>query len=701
MAIYLGRASDLNKKIVAFTILILMAFSIVVAPLEVLAQSSNISVYIGQVTPTTGPVGTYVNVLGSIYSPNSTYQLVLGSTVVTTGTSEGYYVDANFTVPEITAGAYALILRDVAINVNYSSTYTVTTGYSINAVPSSVQEGNTVTLNVSVTGGQSGVSYTANVVVVYPTSLGTTFTKTVSLGAANAKGTANIQLSFPDSSFQPSGSLTDYAGTYNIYFNQSQTLSQNTFNVNFIDSTTYHRGQTVTVRATGYQPNEPATLTVTNAKSGTSFDTVSVTASTDGVISTSWAVPSTADLGDYTIKITPQNAQKSIPDSETFTIIGYSIQVKTTNLAGEVVSGITVQATDASTNVVSTAISDVDGLANFKLEQGTNALTALWNGVNVGQTNITVSADASFTLQCQLTDLKITVKNIDGTVLPQVNLSIVYQYQSGGTTKNGNASGQTDSSGSFILNSAFPGASYTIDASVYNQIFNAANNTVSNLPAQANTQVFIICPSETVTLNVVGYNQEAISGARIELVELANGLFYSATTDSNGAATAQATFGMYRARVYKDNTLINETSVQVFSNSQQQIRCTLYGIQLSVKVVDFFGSPISNANVTLNGPEKLSAVTQSDGTAIFNNIIGGNMQIIAQASGAKDAYQATVLTVNQPTSLQIKIDKYVALGPLLIQASSLITVLIILVAIIAFAVVEVYRRRRVRQASST
>jgi hypothetical protein len=245
-----------------------------------------------------------------------------------------------------------------------------------------------------------------------------------------------------------------------------------------------------------------------------------------------------------------------------------------------------------------------------------------------------------------------------------------------------------------------PGASYTIDASVYNQIFNAGNNTVSNLPTQATAQVFIIAPSETVRISVVGYNQGAIAGARIELVELSNGLFYSATADSNGAATIQATFGIYRARVYKDTTLINETNVEVYSNSQQQIRCTLYGIELSVKVVDFFGSPISKANVTLNGPVKISRTTKGDGTATFNDIIGGNMQIIAQSSGTKDAYQAVTLTVNQPMSVQIKIDKYIALGSLLVQTSSLISILIILVAIIMLAIVEVYWRRRVKHTAT-
>lgn len=703
MAIYLGELSGLNKKIITVSILFLMAFAAVFTPLEVLAQNTNLGVSILQVTPSsaTGPVGTSVNIQGTIYISNGSYQIVLGKTVVTSGTSAGYYVNANFTVPELPSGAYALILRDVGINVNSTQQFTITTGYSVNASPSSVQEGSSVTLNVSVTGGQSGTSYSANVAVVLPSPLGTAYSKIVTLGAPNEKGTSSAQLTFPDSSFQPSGSLTDYAGTYTVYFNQSGSIAQSQFSVNFIDSTTYHRGQTVIVRATGYQPNEPATLTVTSVKSGSPIETASITASADGVISTNWVVSSNADIGEYTIKIAPQNTQKSISDSETFTVTGYAIKVQTTNLAGGVVSGIAIQALDVSTNTVYNAVSGSNGIANFKLERGTNVLTAFWNGVNVGETNITVSGDATFSIRCQLTNVKITVKNTSGIGMPFVNLNIVYQYQSSGGSKTGSASGQTDSSGSFTLNSTLAGASYTIDASIYNQIFNSGNNTVSNLPTQATAQVFIICPSETVTLSVVGYNQEAISSARIELVELSNGLFYSATTDSTGSAATQATFGMYRARAYKDNTLINETNVQVFSNSQQQIRCTLYGIQLSVAVVDFFGMPIPNANVTLNGPEILSEVTQSDGTATFNNIIGGNMQIIAQAPGTKDAYQAMTITVNQPTSVQIKIDKYVALGPLLIQASSLITILIILVALILFALIEVYRQRRVKHAAAT
>ena len=676
-----------------------MAFAVVFAPLDVLAQNTNLGVSILQITPSsaTGPVGSSVNVIGTIYVSNGSYQIVMGKTVVSSGKADGYYVDANFTVPELPVGPYALTLTDLGINVNSNKQFTITTGYSITASTSSVQEGNSLALTISISGAQSGISYSANVAVVLPNQLGTTYSKIVSLGTVSQKGTASALVTFPDSSFSPAGSVTDYSGTYTAYFNQSQNLAQTTFSVNFIDSTSYHRGQTVVVRATGYQPSQATTLTVISAI-GSTIGTASATASADGLISTSWIVPSDAPIGDCTIKITPDGAQKSIKDSQTFTVIGYTVKVQTTNLAGKAVPEVALHALDLSTNVAYDATSGFDGTATFKLEKGTYDITATWNGVNVGETSIAVSGDATFTIYCQLTNVKITVKSSSGIVMPFVKLNIVYHYQSNGVSKTGSASGQTDSSGSFTLNSSLASTTYTIDASIYNQIFNAGNNTVSNLQSQATAQVFIICPTKTVTLSVVGNNQEPIPNTRIELVELSNGLFYSATTDSSGSATTQATFGMYRARVYKDNTLINETTVEVFSNSQQQIRCTLFGIQLSVVVVDFFGNPISNANVTLNGPEKISQVTQSDGKATFNNIVGGNIQIIAQVSGTKDAYQAMTLTINQPTSVQIKIDRYIALGSMLIPASALITIIIILVVLILFALVEIYRRRSVKHA---
>jgi hypothetical protein len=690
----------LNKKIIAFTILFVISFAAVALPIEVYGQT-NLGVNLLQITPTTasGAVGSSINIIGTLYTANGSYELYVGKALVASGKSQGYYVETNFTVPQLLSGAYALILRDVAINVNSTKQFTVTTNYAINAVSSSLQEGGNAVLNVTVSGGSLGTTYTAVVGVASP--LGTVYTKNVNLGEANSVGTATAQVTFPDNSFAPSGSSTNSAGAYTVYFNQSQSLAQNTFSVNFIDSTTYHRGQTVNVRATAYTANQAATLTITKVNSATALYTAPVTASADGVITASWVVPSNAEVGDYTIKITPSDTQKAIPDSQTFSVPGYAVQVQTNNLAGQAVGGIAISAVDSATGTAYNATSDSNGVANFKLDVGPVVFTAFWNAVNVGSQNVTVSGDATFTLSCQLTNIKITVTTTSGVSMPFVDLNISYQYQSTAGSKTGTASGQTDSSGSYTLASGFAGATYHIDASIYNQTFNANNNTVSNLPAQATAQVFIICPSETVTLNVVGSNQQAIPNARVELVELSNGLFYSVTTDSNGAATTQATFGMYRLRIYKETTLINETTLNVFSNTQQQIVCTLYGIQLTVSVVDAFGSPVSNAKVTLNGPVQTSAVTENNGKAVFNDIVGGKMQIIAEPSSAQDASQAVTVTVNQATTVQIKIDRYVALGSMLLPTSALFTLLVVVLLVVVFAVVEIYRRRRVKYASTT
>jgi len=683
----------LNKGI-AVSILVLIAAAAVVLPFEVSGQNTNLGITILQLTPTgTAPIGSSVNVQGTLYTANGSFQLILGTTVVKSGVADGFYVNDNFTVPDLPSGTYPLTLKDVAVSSSSNpQEFTITTGYSITAVPASVQEGNSVTLNVAVKGGQQGTSYSANIVVSLPNSA-TTYSKTVTLGTPNDQGTASMQINFPDASFQPAGALTDYAGSYSVSFNQS--LATTKFDVNILDSNTYHKGQTVNIRATGYQPDQTATITVISS-TGQTLQSTEVTASSAGIISSSWVVSSAASIGNYTVRINPSGTQKAIADQQTFSVIGYSVKVITNNLAGEIVPSITLQAEDANTQAVYSATSGPDGTANLKLETGTNVLTAFWNTVNVGQTNITVSGDQTFSMTCQLTNLKINTKNAQGIDMPFVNLNITYNYQSPSGSKTGSATGQTGPSGSFTLNSVLPGGTYTIDASVYSQIFNAGNNTASNLTSIATSQVSIICPDESVAFNVIGYNQQGIPNARLELVELSNGLFYSATTDSNGATTIKATFGMYRARLFKDNFLINETNIQVFSSGQKQIRANLYGIDLSVSVVDFFGSPISNVQVTINGQQQLSESTQNNGKATFNDIVGGNMQIIAQASGTPNAYQAITVNVNQPSTVQIRMDKYVALGSLLIQASSLITILIILLAIILFALIEVVRRRRLK-----
>jgi hypothetical protein len=671
--------------------------------------ASEVNVYAPGFTQYNGTVGTLMNLQGTIYTSYGTYNIIVGNDIVASGTSQGFYVNSNFTVPQLPSGGYSLILEDIKQdNLNSTGktpeTFTILTGYNISPLSSYIQENSSETLNVAVTGAAAGKSFTANVTIVLPSPLNTNYSAIVPLGTTSKLGTASSQVTFPSSSFQPNQSTvsatnsTDYAGLYTVYFNQSASLAESQFSVGFLDSTTYHRGQTVTIKAIGYTQNQNATLTVTSSATGATLSpSQSLTASSGGMITTTFTIPSETAIGKYKVTITTTSGtSKLIPDSETFSVPGYPVKITTVSLASEIVPDILVQAQDLSANTSYNSTSGFNGVAGFNLEAGNYSLTAFWNGVNVGKTEITVSASAlNFNLVCQLTDLVIVVQNENGTTLPFVNLDITYTY---GSSQSGNVSGQTSPSGTFILNSTLSGISYTIQASMYNQVFNSGNDTVRSLPAQAVSQVVIICPTESLTINVVGYTNAPISGASLKLVELTNGLFYTATTDSSGSATAPVTFGMYRLQIYQNNILLNQTTIKAFTASQYNVRCTLYGIQVSVSVVDYFGQPISNANVTVNGPasERLTAMTPRDGTTTFNNVIGGNLQIVAFAPGAESNYQAVALTVDRPTSVQIKMDGYIVLGPFLVQTSALLTMIIVLVAVILLVAVEIYWRKRHR-----
>jgi hypothetical protein len=115
--------------------------------------------------------------------------------------------------------------------------------------------------------------------------------------------------------------------------------------------------------------------------------------------------------------------------------------------------------------------------------------------------------------------------------------------------------------------------------------------------------------------------------------------------------------------------------------------------------VDFFGSPISNAKVTVNGQETVQANTESNGRVTFGNIVGGDMQIVAEIQNQPEAFQAIKVIVDQPGTVEVKLDKYVSVGGALMQANISITLLIILVAAIVFVVLEVVRRKKVKSSN--
>jgi len=693
----------LKKKTVAVTLLILISIGFLFMPLSLVLGQVGVNIYL--VSPQgQGVVAQNVNLQGTINTKSGAYQIWFGNKLVVSNNSDGYYVNANFTIPELPGGAYSIILQDVTQNVNATQRFSVIPAYYIKPLvpspPAQLQEGSSVVLNVTLTGGQPNTEYHANITVTLPSPLNMNYSKLITLSSTTQTGVAQAQLTYPDATFQPEGALTNYTGSYQVDFNKTQLLAANQFFVGFTDLSEYHRNQSVTIRAIGYQPSEGATITITYAKTGAIVHSKAVTASSEGIINATWSVPSDALIGDYNITITPQNTPKLIPDSQLFTVPGYPVKVRTLNLAGVVVPQIVVEALDHATNTRYNGTSGNDGIASLNLERANHTISALWNGVKVGEISVIVTGESAFDLPCALTNLKITVKDKNGNLMPFVNLAITYQYVTTkeSLSKTGSAWGQTGISGTFTLNSTLTGISYTINASTYGVVFNIGNNTVSSLPVQPIYEVLILCPSRTLTLTVLDYNRVAIPSARIEMFEVTSGLFYGAVTDNSGAVAVEVTFGKYRLRVYSDNILLNETVIEVFSDTQREIRCGLYNIQVWVTVVDYFAQPIPNVNVLLNGPEigTRSATTQTDGTATFSNVIGGNMQIIAYPAGMENSYEAVNLQIEEPTAIQIKMAKYILIGPFLIESTVLATFIVIFAAVLLFLSLEIYRRKRVK-----
>ena len=693
----------MKKKVIAAVLLFLVGVSPILAYLSPVKGQLGVNLF--QVTPTQGVPGRTVNVQGTINTANGQYNLYLGNILVATNTSEGSYVNANFTVPELPGGDHTLTLIDVAQRINASSTFTIQTGYFINAIepsaPEQLQEGNDVVLNLTVTGGVSGISYAANVTVILPDPLLTEYSQIVTLSFPNQNGSAQSQITYPSGNFGPSGYSTNFTGIYKAYFNKTQGLSVDEFFIGFTNLDHYHRDQPMAIRAVGYQSNQPVDIRIINKGTSENLYTENGNASDEGIISTSWTVPSNAEIGLYQVTIAPEGIQKSIIDSQNFTIPGYSVEFRTLNLAGENVPQILVEAADQATGNVYSSTSDSLGEATVNLEKGNHNVTAYWNDVRVGQISVFVEGENQHDLTCELTNLKITVQDKNGFRIPAVSLRISYRYTTRDSTiRTGNVQGQTDILGNLEVNSTLPRIDYIINASVYGRVFNSANSTFYNIPAEPTYKVDILFPSQNLTLTILDFNGEVIPDARLALGEITSGIFYVASTNTQAPTIVEVAFGIYQLRVYHGNVLLNETVIEVFSNVQSEILCILYNLPVSVLVVDYFGQPIPNMNVIYKGPDEnsISETTQSNGLAVFDKVIGGEAQIIAYPTGQENYYEAVSLQVTSAAAVQVRMGKYILFGTLLLDISNFMTAIVILVVIILFLLFEIYRKRTQKSA---
>jgi len=636
--------------------------------------------------PNTGNVGTLVAITANATTANGKYEVYFGQDLTASGTSSANSVNATFIVPQTTAGNHTVTVMDVATRDNATATFTVTTLYSlvIPAMAKPLQENDSIPISVNITGGESGKTYVANITVQAPTN--TSYVKMLDVGTSTlGNGTATA---YYPSDFS-AGANTSFVGDYTALLNT--TVGYQTFSVGLTNSTQYHRTQTVNVKAV-YEPNENVTLTIAG---NNIYDSVNLT-DPSGLINYNWTVPANASIGNYTVSVFSLSGHtvKNPVDVQTFAVPGFAVNVTAKNLAEESVSNVNINALENG-NVVDNTTTDTTGLGTLNLEVGNYTCEASAQNENVGELKIKVNDTASLDLVCNLTNLKVQV--LAGNIsIPDAGIYLTPL----GETKT------TDLNGTAIIHSLLPDLTYGLNVTRYGTSFNltSLSQLLVNGTAVAWVNLTVNCPILALQVIATKSGGQLFNNTLVRVQEVSGEPLYEQYTDENGSATFNPPLGVYSVRVYdKSGIILNETTVTLFQNQSKIVHCDLYDLTLSVKVVDYFGQGIGNVNVKLQRegePTKSAPPTQANGTATFNNVIGGTLEVALYLGDSTQPIVTQGLTLQNSMTIQVKIDKYIVLGGLLVETSEFATILVIALAIIFVLALEVYRFRRLKTKKS-
>jgi len=689
-----------EKIITTFVIVLLITtFATVFIP-----QAKATPTSIASINPESGHAGDTIRVVGEIDTTNGTYKIFFDEEKVQNGTASNRTVNATFLVPHRPKGNYTVRLHDETTDYSDTRMFSLETAYLIEAVvppsPKQLQEGQSTEIRVNVTGGEENTCYWANITIADPSNV-VFYNDTVQL-----TNTTDIGDGW-GSSFYPrdfgTNAHTNLTGLYKIAFND--TLATGNFTVGLTNATQYHRFQVVHIQATNYTiPNESVWINITLSQETAFSQNVSTV---DGVVNASWQIPAFATYGTYTVTITnstPLHTTKSVPDTQNFTVtrVVFLCQIQIRNLDNENVSGITVDAyLPVITTPIATRTSDRDGLTEFSLEAGNYSFKASLNNVEIGNISVlSLLENTTEILVCRLAHIRTSVKDVDQTPLPFINITFIYEYT---TTDNKTISVkdsfETNSTGIVVFPNTFTNISYVIEARRYDYLFNTT--TIENLTTSL--WVNVTCPTRSLFIHILGSDEHPLENAQVTVHEWSSErLMLSETTNETGNIIAELTFGRYKITAstystdFKEMVVLNKTILDLTEDQFLAIHCKIFGVALSVKVVDYFERPIPNAMVDIERKSEQgwmniepSPKTDSEGIVSLPNI-GGDYLISIYATGSLDE----TITMSLATSQQvvIRLDKYVLVGGYLVETSQFITYISLVLLVVAFGSSLLYKR---------
>jgi len=670
------------KKLQQFTLLFLI-FTTVTLTVSILPHASA-GMVVYQVSPSSGPVGTIALVSANVTTTNGTYSIYFDDRYLTNGTAlvNTNSADSNITIPDAASGAHIIKIVDKGTGDNATSTFTVTTTYSID-VPTNktFQEGDSVPVRVNVTGAPASANQTGAITITAPTNA--QYTQNITLPISTF-GNGTKTLTYPNDF--TAAANTSYYGTYKASFNS--TVANTTFSIQLVNSTQYHRSQTVNIKAL-YGPNELVTLAITG--NGLNFQTN--TSDPTGLINYNWAVPTTAVIGSYNVNLVAVNTatRKTILDSQNFIIPGFPINITAKNLANETVASITIQAYENNT-LATSGNTTTTGAVTLYLEIGSFTCQAYYQGVLLGEQDIQVNDTIALDITCNLTNLGIEIiANVNGTQIKIPEVGVLLSPNNNTYT--------SDLNGSVIIHSLLPNQTYSLNLTRFGNSFNITplSNLLTNNTPQPWYNITIPCPNLNLQINATKANGQPFDNALVKAQDLEGAPIFQGNTDTNGQINFTAPFGRYRIQILGNNqAILNETTIDLFTNNATTIPCDLYGLTLTVQILDYFGQGISAMNVQVQGnaQQQVTGTTAADGKITFNNLVGGTLQVNVFSNDLSTPLVGQGINLQSSTTLKITIGKYIVVAGTLIDASQLATILIIITVVVLLLITEIYRRQR-------
>jgi PKD repeat protein len=132
----------------------------------------------------------------------------------------------------------------------------------------------------------------------------------------------NLIVVYPSTSFSGKSSLV---GQYQAWVDQfipvlKAKVATSSFYYLLTDNSVYERTQTVKIQGSGYNVSETVTVTIRLATSPTPFFSQSITATSAGLVMTSWKIPVNATIDYYVVTLTGTSTIKNPADIQAFLV---------------------------------------------------------------------------------------------------------------------------------------------------------------------------------------------------------------------------------------------------------------------------------------------------------------------------------------------------------------------------------------------